>query len=469
MRKAILSSLLLWVCVGGVAWSMAPVLVATPRATRLPVSATNRPFLAAARAPQSVDLAASSYVEEELLVSGHAGAPYVTRVLVRRPTQPAKASGRVIVELLDAANGYDTAPLWGLSAVHFLRRGDVWVGVSIAPAAIDVLRRFDAVRYASLALAASPGVGCGARFEVIAQVGALLRSASRENPLHAHRSQRFIAAGYGAAGAHVVAYAGSAPGRLRLGDGAPIFDGFLGAAMASAPAVDACAPSPVGGETIDAARSPDVPWVLVTTESEFPLAPWLQRADSDTPDQMYRRHDIAGAAHDGAFAAGLPSSADLAIAGLAASPADVCVERRSDFPAGLAFNAIWQQFDDLLVRGQAMTSATRFAVDAAGAIVRDTNGNAAGGWRLPQIEVPVARYAGHSTPRASHSHSQSVCARTGAMLAFDAAQLKLMYRDRAQYLRRFDAAVEQAVTNRLLLKEDADALKNPAARALPAF
>ncbi len=100
----------------------------------LPASPTNRPFLSAARALQPVELTPRGYSEVELAVSGRAslydwsGAPcdaavavraannaYVTRVLVRRPVDPAKASGLVVVELLDPASGADAAPLWALS------------------------------------------------------------------------------------------------------------------------------------------------------------------------------------------------------------------------------------------------------------------------------------------------------------------------------------------------------------------
>jgi len=44
-----------------------------------------------------------------------------------------------------------------------------------------------------------------------------------------------------------------------------------------------------------------------------------------------------------------------------------------------------------------------------------------------------------------------------------------LYRDRNEYLRRFNAAADEAVKNRLLIKEDAAAAKASAARTTPAF
>ena len=49
---------------------LGPQLLPTPRARLMPSSATNRPFLAAARAQQPVDLRAAGYAESEYLVSG---------------------------------------------------------------------------------------------------------------------------------------------------------------------------------------------------------------------------------------------------------------------------------------------------------------------------------------------------------------------------------------------------------------
>src|SRR5262245_25968431 len=102
-------------------------LVPTPRAQVIATSPTNRPFLAAASTLQPVDLAARGYEESELLVSGVAniyqwapgaatvnvGVPnvaYTTRILVRRPKEVARFSGRVIVELLNPSGLYDFAP-----------------------------------------------------------------------------------------------------------------------------------------------------------------------------------------------------------------------------------------------------------------------------------------------------------------------------------------------------------------------
>jgi len=209
----------------------------------------------------------------------------------------------------------------------------------------------------------------------------------------------------------------------------------------------------------------------VLTQTDIDTVPALRRPDGDAPAVNYRGYEIAGAGHAGPYPAGLSAAADLAIAGVAAAPApaEVCNEAPGNFPAGLAFNAIWMQFDDLLARGMPMQNATPLQTDAAGRPALDAQGNALGGVRLPQIAVPLAAYAGHSTPKRAAPDSQRLCGITGSMRRLDSAELKALYGSRAEYLRRYNAAVDQAVTDRWLVPADAAALKSLAARTPLSF
>jgi hypothetical protein len=478
-------------------------LVATPRAKAMNASATNRPFLAAARTEQPVLLQAAGYAETEYLVTGLANVyewagegsaqmrilakalPYATRMLVRRPVDPRKFSGMVVVELLDAGEQYDRAPLWGLSSKHFLRRGDAWVGITVRPAAVASLRRFDPVRYAALSFAYPQPAGCarqadlreyppntetGLAWDVIAQAGALLRSSSKENPLLDLNPRAVIAAGHGLGAAYVTTYANAVHGMLRRGDGTPIFDGFLAAegAQQYVP-INQCAAPLRAGDPRRAVMPRDVPFVAVMTETDFNRAPDTHRADSDAPGDIYRLFEIPGAAKLGGWEAGQPAAADLNIAGFTAPAADACREPTGDFPTGLAFNAIWQQYAELFTAGQPLATAMRIETLADGGARRDENGNASGGWRLPQLDAPLAVYSPRSTPRDAADRAAASCAATGSKQPLSAAKLKALYRDRAGYLKQFRAAVDRAVNERRLVREDGEALKTLQARALPQF
>lgn len=496
MTRRSLPLLTLLLLFNATASALDPVLVVTPRAQVVPASQVNRPFLAAAQAAQPVNLAARGYVESELLLSGRANVydgapagdaakvraasvPYVTRMLVRQPKEASRFSGRVIVELLDAADGYDTAPLWGLSWEYFTRRGDVWVGVTVSPVAAAALRRFDNVRYEAMNLAlpqpqtcsagANSAADSGLAWDVIAQAGALLRSSSKENPLLALNPLRFIAAGHGLAGSYLRTYANALHAWQRLGDGAPIFDGYVEVAAMNAVPVDPCAPAAAGGSGEVAPR--DVPYVMVLAESDAAAAATL-RADSDEPGDVFRVYQIAGMGGRGGHAAGQPAAADLKIAGqpsaaTASAAEGLCREAPGSLAPSFALNAIWQQLDEWLLHQLPMNKEPRFETDANG-ILRDETGNARGGWHLPQVEVPVASYHGGSTPRTGDARALQVCSATPSAQPMTVAALRERYGSRAEYVRRYNAAVDEALRQRRVVAEDVPALKALAQRA-PAF
>jgi hypothetical protein len=487
---------------GAVASGMAPAfaaqLVSTPRATALPITATNRPFLGAATTQQATDLKAQGYVEQEYLVEGvaavydwaPAGArervqardakqPYVTRMLVRRPVDARRSSGRVVVELLSAAGGYDTSPLWGMSSTHFLHGGDIWVGLTVKPSAAETLRRFDAQRYARLNFAVAQPTGCkvepantdtGLAWDIIAQVGALLRSSSKENPVVDVDVRRIVVAGYAQAGGYVAGYVNVAHDPLRLGNGEAIYDAYVDAAGAiGAAPINACA-APLGDADPRRQVLPrEVPVITVMSQTDAARTQWMRRTDGDAENDVYRLYEIAGMAHAAPWPAGLPSVVDAKIAGLDPAVTVSCADPVTAFPSGLAMNAIWQQLDDLLVQKTPLAKLARIEVGADGVVRGDSLGNALGGWRLPQLDVPLAVYRGSSRARADAPGTQGLCALTGSMQKLDAARLKALYGNRAAYLKRFNAAVDTAAAERRLTLPDAAAVKAQATKAVPQF
>ena len=85
---------------------------------------------------------------------------------------------------------------------------------------------------------------------------------------------------------------------------------------------------------------------------------------------------------------------------------------------------------------------------SSGAIVRDADGNAVGGLRLPAVDVPTARYTGEST-------ASDYCALTGTTAPFSAASLAQRYPTTQAYADAVAAAADAAVKAGHLLAEDA--------------
>ena len=92
----------------------------------------------------AIDLASFGYTEQEFFISGNAQAfvnsgtlgndgvwnvspgataPYVTRMLVRTPTDPERFNGTVVVEWLNVSGGVDATPEWDYAHVELAARG----------------------------------------------------------------------------------------------------------------------------------------------------------------------------------------------------------------------------------------------------------------------------------------------------------------------------------------------------------
>ena len=200
----------------------------------LPVTATSYPFGAADHTLVPEDLRKVGYVEDEYLVSGKANvytwpgpgpaqvrtpdAPYTTRILVRRPAKASRFSGNVVVEMLNPSNRFDLNIGWAMAHRQMVRNGDAWVGITDKPIDVVALKKFDPDRYGSLSFAnplalddprnclkpvssvdsttASRATEDGLALDIYSQVGALLRSRDRSNPL-AYRSSRHDRHGWG--------------------------------------------------------------------------------------------------------------------------------------------------------------------------------------------------------------------------------------------------------------------------------
>ncbi len=102
------------------------------------------------------NLAANGYVEQEYFASGTASAftatsmpsdgkwavspttsaPYATRILVRRPANPAHFNGTVLVEWMNVSAG-ESAPDWDYLNPSLMKAGYAYVGVSAQELGVD--------------------------------------------------------------------------------------------------------------------------------------------------------------------------------------------------------------------------------------------------------------------------------------------------------------------------------------------
>ncbi len=136
----------------------------------IPVTPTSQIFMRT-----NVPLANYGYTEEEYFISGTGytynttGAvnltgtkittggpngngtyPFKTRIVVRRPANPADFNGKVLVEWQNVTAGFDLAPQWDADPYSLIKQGYAYVAVDAQTVGITGLKNYNAQRYGSL-------------------------------------------------------------------------------------------------------------------------------------------------------------------------------------------------------------------------------------------------------------------------------------------------------------------------------
>ncbi len=380
-------------------------------------------------------------------------APYRTRVIVRRPSDPKKFSGTVIVEWLNVSGGLDADPDWASLHEEIVRAGDVWVGVSAqtigvmgGPVLVKVdvpgagavagkgLRAIDPARYGSLA---HPGDGYA--FDIFTQVARAVRAGTALGGL---QPQRVIAAGESQSAFALVTYYDGVQPLSR------VFDGFFVHSRGASPM-----PLVAAGKSADIAGSigggatifrtdQDAPVMDIQTETD--VASILNSLAARQPDsKTFRLWEVAGTAH-----------ADAHLLGAAAQYIN-CGAPINDGPMHFVAKAALRALTTWLTKGTAPPVAPRLEVTAGKSpdTRRNADGIALGGIRTPPVDVPVEVLSGDPGPNAS-----VICLLLGSAKPLPAARLAQLYPSRAVYLERFGAAADSAIKAGFVLPEDRAAL-----------
>src|SRR5262249_41778768 len=137
----------------------------------------------------------------------------------------------------------------------------------------------------------------GLAWDMLSQLGALLKSSRPDNPLE-HPASRLYMTGQSQTAGYARLYA-SVFSRLETGpDGKPLYDGYLysGSPPWQVP-INQCwkEPPDVDPRLITAAAA--VPVIELFTQGDLQTNTPSRRPDSDTFPDLFRRYEIAGAAH----------------------------------------------------------------------------------------------------------------------------------------------------------------------------
>ncbi len=412
------------------------------------------------------DIGAAGYVESEWAASGvatsfapvgeltadgrwtvqpDAAAEFTTRVLVRRPEEPATCNGTVVVEWFNVTVGMDTGAHFTVAADELLRGGYVYVGVSaqqvgvvggqpaIAMEGLEDpvgLRGTDPARYGSLQ---HPGDAFS--YDIFSQVGRALRGP--DSPLADLGALRFIAAGQSQSAFRMVSYVNAVHPR------AQVFDAFYIHSRGRA-----AAGLGEGGEVSEALSGPPVrvrtdrtaPVLIIEAEGDLVGNFRYPEARQDD-DENTRLWEMAGTAHADVYTVG-PAMAELI-----PTPKPI-----NAGPAHYLLASALRQLAGWVAGGAPAARAPRIEIAADGSVVRDEHGIALGGIRTPVVDVPAATLSGDPVGDEIMFHL------FGSTTPFDPEQLRQLYGDRDAYLAAFDRALDDTIAAGWVLPEDRDEL-----------
>ena len=464
------------------------------------------PFNAADHAAVPQALAAFDYLEEEYFISGKANvydydaggnavvrtpdAPYPTRVLIRRPADKTKFSGNVVVELNNPTALHDMDLQWMFCRDFFLENRDIWVGITVKPVAVKALKAFDPDRYDSMSMdnplpaeqRCTPEPGMlndtytetenGLVWDIVSQVGALLKSDAESNPIRDYDVKYLIATGYSQTGGYLTTYINLIHplDTAKLPDGSPIYDGYMiGDGDAFMFPINQCAGAVPPGESGVTIKPRGVPIISVVTQGLLPMTIAARRPDSDTPEDKYRRYEIPGAAHVNQISNDhKPCPADIAKAGVpetAANCEGVNENGITDFPMEFFMDSAYDNLYAWLRTGTPPPKAEPIATEKvegkdAVLIKLDDNGNALGGVRNPYVEVPTATYYGQSRPL--DEESAFFCSLAGYRQPFDMDKIKSLYPTQEDYLKKVNTMLNTMISERFLTESDGERSKKAA-------
>ena len=471
--------------VAGLAIAFAAPVAGAAQPAVAPVA--GKPFLLMA----AFDLAPLGYQTDEYFLSGTAAsyrlpgpatadgvwnaavaanAPYATRMVVVRPSDPARFNGTVLVEWLNVTAGQDTPADWMVAHREMLRRGFAYVGVSAQKVGVEggdvlmasagvSLKKADPRRYGALS---HPGDAFS--YDIFSQAGAALKAPRSNGMLGPLVPRRVLAIGESQSAAFLTTYV-NAIDRL-----ARVYDGFLihsrfgssaaldGSRMAGGPAA---MPAQVRFRT-----DLRVPLLTLITETDMLGGRLSGYHASQQPDNARLRvWEVAGTAHadnylfKGAFIdSGRRSAAELApvfIPSVDVPGGKLEKPGNPGMPHHYVTQAALAALDHWVRSGRPPASAPKLVLASGGSVgvapsfALDARGLARGGVRTPWVDVPTIRLSG-----AGNSGSL-LASLVGSGQPFDKAMLATLYPGgKADYLRRFQSALDAAIAAGHILPED---------------
>jgi hypothetical protein len=359
-------------------------------------------------------------------------------MLTRRPRDPAKFNGTLILEWINVTSGFELATIGALSSGVY-DSGFAYATVSCQTIGLNGfaknpqgLRQWDPERYRSLSIA-----GDSYSYDIFTQAGRALRAAGARkgpDPLQGLDVRKVIATGASQSAIRLRTYANAIQPTERAFDAIVTTLDFGTAAGFDDRVYDPTVlPSGDTGplfETYARIRDDEATPVVVVN-SEFEALRFLPSRQPDS--DHFRFWEVAGASH-------VPASEGRRLATLRRRD-----ELKVDPEVTSGSEVMWQPTADAALdhvhrwvnRGSPPPVQPRIEISDGpkSEVVRDSYGNARGGVRLPELEVPIASYRGTGT-------GPTLLA--GSTVPFQQETLGRLYPSREFYANQIVAAATRA-------------------------
>ena len=301
-----------------------------------------------------------NYEAKEYFISGttSSGTPYKTRIVIRKPKDNTRFNGLILAESM-----HPSGNPWVFHFTQTYAMTTGVIGLEILTTTPAGLAAANQARYKDLVM---PN---GAANDILAQVGALVKSDHKDNPLSGLTVRKMILAGSSASAGVAQNYLTNAHTVQRLADMKPIYDGFM--------------PTSANGQI----PVLDVPTILVPTMRETFSGNGTTQADNG----KLRIYEFAGMAH-----------IDSRVAG--GYYPDPCKYPISRYPMGAEMAVALDKLFAWVDKDVAPPHADRFYVDfnpdnkpkldrdKGSLLALDEFGNVRGGIRNTYVDVPVKSF-----------------------------------------------------------------------------
>ncbi|TDW13231.1 hypothetical protein EDD63_1426 [Breznakia blatticola] len=471
----------------------------------IPITNDSYPFASASR---YLDLDAYGYVEKEYYIDGLANVyesigntgevrvayenvAYRNRIIVRAPKEVTKASGNVVIEIINPTSFMEIDRMWILTHEKFMRDGDIYVGITSKPNTIAKMVAFDKKRYESLQwpnpredvelpftneqLLASgllPDVNIeyepGLFWDMLSNLAWMLRSDDVQNPIATYPHTYVYLTGWSKSACYVFRYVNSFAYRKEVAKDSQVFDGYLAGGGVRSMVVPVNQYESLYAYDYRLKRVEKVkqPFISIQTESENG---WFdafrtKRQDSDHPNFLYREYEIAGASHDTMFSYVDYYKQDEDLKRIDMLPKyDAKHAYGNNYPSQFAFAAGFKNLFRWVREGVGPASCMHIAMDEQGNNRKDAFGNSIGGLRTCLLDYPTGQYGIASTIEKGKSFLDATATTNplfGYEQPFPASMLEVLYQDAKQYTALCKEHTKEQVSKGFICKEDEEALIN---------